>query len=108
MTFTNDISLTTFTYLSIIKCIQTLARKTNKMSDTHAQVRILLVKAVIIIVSSLLRDSCLASLPFINNDALRKTDVYIVVIATPLNIIADAFLYTYINKIRHKLHLIGI
>ena len=77
MTVTN-ISLTTFTYLSIIKCIQTLARKTNKMADAHVQVRVLLVKAVIIIVSSLLRDSCLASLPFINNDALRKTEIYIV------------------------------
>ena len=107
LTFTN-ISLTTFTYLSIIKCFKTLARKTNKMADAHVQVRVLLVKAVIIIVSSLLRDSCLASLPFINNDALRKTETYIVVIATPLNIIADAFVYTYMNKIRHQLHLIGI
>ena len=101
MTLTN-ISLTTFTYLSIIKCIQTLARKTNKMADTQAQVRVLLIKAVIIIVSSLLRDSCLASLPFINTDALRKTEIYIVVIATPLKIIADAFVYTYMNKIRHR------
>ena len=106
LTFTN-ISLTTYTYLSIMKCIQTSARKTNKMADTNLKIKVLLVKAGIIIVTSVLCDSCLASLPFINTDARRKTELYTVLIATPLKIIADAFVYTYINKIRHQVHLLG-
>ena len=105
LSFTN-ISLTTFTYLSIMKCIQTLARKTNKMADTNVKIKILIVKAAIIIVTSLLCDSCLASLPFINSDVLRKTELYIVLIATPLKIIADAFVYTYMNKIRRQVRLL--
>ena len=106
LSFTN-ISLTTYTYLSIIQSIQTSARKTNKKADTRVQVRVLLVKAAIIIVPSLLCDSCLASLPFTNTDTLRKIEIYMVLIATPQKIIADAIVYTYMNRIRQLVHLFG-
>ena len=99
-----NISHTIFTYLSIIRCIATLAKTTKKVKESRRKIRVLCIKAVIIVLSSFLCDGYLAFLPFINTNVLVKIEIHLILIATPQKVIADAFVYTYMNKIRHYIN----
>ena len=104
--FLTHIFFTTFTYASIIKCIQSSAKKTNKMKGLSLiQIRVLSIKAILILISSVICDGCLASLPLMKLDATGKMEKYIVLIIIPQKIVVDAFVYTYINKIRQLINI---
>ena len=98
-----NISLTIFTYLSIMKCIATLAKTTKKVKDARKQIRVLFIKVLVIVLSSLVCDVYLLAIPFININVLRKIETYMILITTPQKVIADAFVYTYMNKIRQHI-----
>ena len=100
-----NISLTIFTYLSIMKCIATLVKTTKKVKAARIQIRVLFIKALVIVLSSLVCDVYLVAIPFINNNVLRKIEIYMILITTPQKVIADAFVYTYMNKIRQHINV---
>ena len=95
--------LLVYTYISIIKCIQLMAKKTNRVTDSKIKIKVLCSKALILTVSSFFCDSWLASLPLFNNIVLMKVEIYMILIAITQKCLTDSFVYTYMNKIRQQI-----